>query len=372
MRVALDAHEVDHRDRARRAHAAEVVAGEVDEHHVLGALLDVLAQLLGEGGVLLGGRPAPPRPGDRVQDAVLAVDRDQCLRRRPDDVERDLGRQRAARLVRPPMVVLGHPDQVHVRTRVGRPQDAVHVERRRRARGRVALRQHDLEGVACPDVVLGRLDLLQVVLARGPGPHLDGRQRVVRRDADRQRGDQLLLHRVEPRDRVGPGIVDALVRVVVVDGVGDQQHRAVGMVEHGEVGGQQEADVGDAELVGVVVRHPLPLAHGVVREVADQAAGQRRQPRQRCRAQQVDRVAQRRDGAAAVVHPARSPPQPDRLAVALGEHRCAAHADEGVPRPVAPLLGGLEQERARPVTAQRLEESDGGDRRRRAGGAPPG
>ena len=173
---------------------------------------------------------------------------------------------------------------------------------------------------------------------------------------------------VEPRDGVGPRLVDPLVRGVVVDGVGDQQHGAVGVVEHGEVGRQQEADVGHAQLVGVVVGHPLPRADGVVGQVADQAAGQRGQARQRRRAQQVDRVAQGGDGTAAVVHATRRAPQPHRLAVALGEHGRAAHADERVPRPVAALLGRLQQERAGPVAAQRLEQAD---RRDAVGQQPP-
>ena len=42
-------------DRPVLAHAAEVVAAEVDEHHVLGPLLGVGEQLLGDRAVLLGG-----------------------------------------------------------------------------------------------------------------------------------------------------------------------------------------------------------------------------------------------------------------------------------------------------------------------------
>ena len=65
--VPLDAHEVDDLDGARHADPAEVVAGQVDEHHVLGALLRVGEQLLGERGVLLRRGAARPGAGDRVQ-----------------------------------------------------------------------------------------------------------------------------------------------------------------------------------------------------------------------------------------------------------------------------------------------------------------
>ena len=50
----------------------EVVAGEVDEHEVLGALLGVGEQLLGEAHVVLGGLAPRPRAGDRMGDGPLA------------------------------------------------------------------------------------------------------------------------------------------------------------------------------------------------------------------------------------------------------------------------------------------------------------
>ena len=48
VRVGLDGHERLDLDGAVLAHAAEVVAAEVDEHHVLGALLLVGEQVLGD------------------------------------------------------------------------------------------------------------------------------------------------------------------------------------------------------------------------------------------------------------------------------------------------------------------------------------
>ena len=47
VRVALDGHQLVDLDAAVLAHAPEVVAAEVDQHHVLGALLLVGEQLLG-------------------------------------------------------------------------------------------------------------------------------------------------------------------------------------------------------------------------------------------------------------------------------------------------------------------------------------
>ena len=82
-----------------RATRPEVVAAEVDEHDVLGALLRVALKLLGEELVL--GRCGATRPGagDRVRGQAVALDLEQQFRRRADDLE--------AR----------HPDVVEVRAR---------------------------------------------------------------------------------------------------------------------------------------------------------------------------------------------------------------------------------------------------------------
>jgi hypothetical protein len=83
----------------------------------------------------------------------------------------------------------------------------------------------------------------------------------------------------------------------------DEKDRAVGVIEHGEIGREQEADVGDAELIGVVVGHSLPRAHRVVGEIAHEAAGERRQSGQGCGPQQVDGVPQGVDGAGTLRNP---------------------------------------------------------------------
>ena len=54
MAVAAHVHELHDVDRAGAADPLEVVAPEVDEHDVLGALLGVGEQLLGEADVVLG------------------------------------------------------------------------------------------------------------------------------------------------------------------------------------------------------------------------------------------------------------------------------------------------------------------------------
>ncbi len=83
MLVALDLEQPVHIDRADPANAAEVVAQQVDDHHVLGPLLDAGAQLLSQPLVLaaVGGTRAGPldRP---CLDRPLARDPQKALRAR--------------------------------------------------------------------------------------------------------------------------------------------------------------------------------------------------------------------------------------------------------------------------------------------------
>ena len=88
---------------------------EVDQHQVLGALLGVGEQFVGQRLVLLRGGAARPGARDRVHHRSPVLDLDQRLGARPDDVE------------------AVEAEQVHVRARVGGPQHPVDVERARRA-----------------------------------------------------------------------------------------------------------------------------------------------------------------------------------------------------------------------------------------------
>ena len=64
--VALDEEAVGHLDRADLGDAADVVAAEIEQHQMLGALLGVGEQLGGERGVLGRRLAAPARAGDRA------------------------------------------------------------------------------------------------------------------------------------------------------------------------------------------------------------------------------------------------------------------------------------------------------------------
>ena len=68
VRIPLDHHELGDAHRSVRGDAADVVASEIDEHQMLGALLLVVHQLFGHARVVLGatGRAAASRRSDEA------------------------------------------------------------------------------------------------------------------------------------------------------------------------------------------------------------------------------------------------------------------------------------------------------------------
>ncbi len=166
-------------------------------------------------------------------------------------------------------------------------------------------------------------------------------------------------HRVEPGDGVGPRLVDALVAVVVVDRVGHQEHRGVAVVDDGEVGGQAERQLR---------RRASPRAAGS----PGAPSGARRPSRGRRRARRSAAGAPaaagwraRRgsratatSGSPSVGTPAGGVPIQSRRAVLLREHGGGAGTDDGVARPDAPVVGGLQQEGARRVTGELAVDPD--------------
>ena len=108
--VVLDLHHLLDVNAAVLAHPAEVVAAEVDEHHVLGALLLVGEQFLGDPAVLLGCCSARTGAGDRPRRDVAPADGEQRLRARAGDLE------------------VAEVEEVHVGTGVDGAQPAVDGE----------------------------------------------------------------------------------------------------------------------------------------------------------------------------------------------------------------------------------------------------
>ena len=258
MRVALEGHQLLDAASTEPHDAADVVAGKVDEHHVLRALLRVLAELGGHAPVVLLAAAATSRPRDRSADDPTLQQLHHRLGRRARD--RDL---RVAQ-------------EVHVRRRVDLAQHAVHVERVDRLVQVEALREHDLEDVAREDVLAGGLDgrLVETTGHRGAERRQLGelvgrgwRRRV------RQRAGQLVDATVEAVDGalIGVGGVDGLVQEDVLDEI----EALAEVVERGHVTGQRQNRVGNALVVGRDVGQVLDLADDVVAEVADDAAVER-------------------------------------------------------------------------------------------------
>ncbi len=84
--VPLDEHQVLHLHRAELAHAADIVAAEIDQHDVLGDLFLIRAQIGLDGAVL---RPHPRCVAASRRSAVLhrpPMHSHQQLRRRPHNM----------------------------------------------------------------------------------------------------------------------------------------------------------------------------------------------------------------------------------------------------------------------------------------------
>ena len=162
--VALEGHQLVDLLGAEAHDPADVVAGQVDEHDVLGQLLRVLDS-----------SASSRRSSSSVEP-----------RRRVPAIGREITRPSSS-------WTIGSGDgaddrhaslaeEEHVRARVHLAEHAVHVERVAAEVEIEALRQHDLEGVARADVLLGDFDGLAVLLRGGAtANHALGQRRVERR-----------------------------------------------------------------------------------------------------------------------------------------------------------------------------------------------
>ena len=74
--VALDGHEVGHANASVFRDAADIVAGQIDEHEVLGTFLRIVEQFLGVVVVLLGVGSAADGAGDGTDLDMAFVDAD--------------------------------------------------------------------------------------------------------------------------------------------------------------------------------------------------------------------------------------------------------------------------------------------------------
>ncbi len=335
--VALDRHQLRDLDRAVVADAAEVVASEVDEHHVLGRLLLVRAQLLAEQRVLDVGRAARARPRDRaVVDAPARA------------AHEHLGRGAEDRRL-PELQI------EHVGRRVDGAKRAVDLERVGRDVELQTLREHDLKDVARGDVLLGALDGRLEVLALRVRPRLPA----------------LAAGRLRRLDDVGEArfeLVDAVERALILlfeplgapagEDVRDEHHLLARVVEGDERREEGEHCVVDADVVRVRVRDLLEPAD---RAVAHEAHGTARERRQVVDLHRdvAPRVAPHRLERRQLLAPRHAVLLDPDGARATAQHHVRVRAEERVARDLLAALDGLEQERVGLLVRHAQERGDG-------------
>ena len=160
--VALDEELVGDLDGADLGDAADIVAAEVEQHQMLGALLRIGEQL------------APPAPCPRAASRRAAA----CRRSAGSSPCRRARRTRISGL-EPATAKPPKSRKIQERRRVDAAQRAVERERRQRERRLEALRQHHLEDVAGRDVFLRASHHRAVFVRRGVG--LSAARRAARR-----------------------------------------------------------------------------------------------------------------------------------------------------------------------------------------------
>ena len=229
MREPLDLHAARDVDGAGAAHARQVVAPEIDEHHMLRAVLLGRAEALDVSLGRLG------RACDRAEACLAVLAGDETLGRRADEGE--------------PVEL----EQEQVGRRVDAAEGAIDLERAGRRRTLRALRRHALEHVALHDVLLDRAHHLQVAGALGMAAQRarDAPRLTVPRDARLETTGDLLV--VSGEDVGGAGAV----------------------VEADERLGDHEPALGEPVPVRGKLHGRLQRRDVVVRDVADDRQGER-------------------------------------------------------------------------------------------------
>ena len=299
---------------------------------MLGALLRVGEQFGGERGVLLVGRAARPRAGDRADGHLAGLRFDHHLRRRADQPQ---------------------PAQLqieHVRRGIDHAQRAIDVERLRAACARTAAGSSTTWKISP-----ARMYSLHFSTARQnsacrcrSGEIAPERQRdlAARRDvvAELHHRRAQPVHRlVNPRHR----LLVCLARVVSVHARrADHQHGLLQMVEDHHQVVEREEEIGQAERVRRRVRQALDVADRVVRRVADGAAAESRQPGHADGAEREHLFLKLGQRVLGPELPRRRPARLDlHFAAARAEDHERVGAEEAVPRQFLAARRALEEER---------------------------
>ena len=249
--VPLDFHQVGKVHRAVFGHSPDIVAGQVDQHHMLGPLLGVGEQLLFEPLVFFLGRAAAAGPRERPHRDLPFL-----------DPHHDLGRS-------PHQLNAGGLEQEHERAGVDDPQRPIDVDGPRRSFQLQPLANHHLKNVPGADVVLAVPDRRLEPVAgetRAPferrlAPQVDVGQLEI--------GGSLLQLPAHGVDLVAGGLVGGLRVGLIEPGVSHHQHGFLDLVENDHPVVEGKRQVGEMPVVGRGVGKPLDVADHVVAEVSD-------------------------------------------------------------------------------------------------------
>src|SRR6185437_1652553 len=146
VRVAFHEHEVADAHGAEVAYAANVIAAEIDEHDVFGALFFVGAQFLLQAQVFGFIFTALTSSGDGAVLKLVASNADQHFRRRAENGH------------------VSHAEEVHIRRGIHAAQRTIDAERRHTGIKLKAERRHGLKDVTGHDVFLDSLNGLEEAL----------------------------------------------------------------------------------------------------------------------------------------------------------------------------------------------------------------
>ena len=339
MGVALDGHERREPDGSVLGHPSHVVPAEIDQHQVLGALLWIGRQLIGEDQVLLGGGAARPGARDRPQRHLPLLDPNQDLGRAADD---------------PDLVAV---QVVEIGCRVERSEVAIGQEGIWGAELKPP-GEHGLEGISRRDVLLDPAHVFpeaRVRVRRGGGG-----QRWRGLEGERTQGGggpQAVEPVLDPGLGAGvePGEL-ALLRVRRHLHVGDHGRAIVEVIEDQQRVGHHHDRVRQIAVIGWGVGELLDGADDVVPEIAHRAAGEAGKTGdddRRVLPEQSPQVLERRH--IGLDHCPASTGRPARaLPASVAEHLAGIGRQEGVPGPALPSLERFQQEAVR--AAMQLRE----------------
>ncbi len=239
--VALDHAVGIHHHRARRSDPAQVVARQIDQHHVLGIFLGIRLELRFQRGIEHGVGTARAGACDRPQLRVPIVTLHQRFGRRAH--HRDV-----AQLAK-----------IHIGRGIEQPQRAVHLERRKLLTSLEPRRQHQLIDVAGGNVLLRAPHPDRVLCFRQRGP---GRRKASRNEYCRHGAAQGLHH------------VAAQTLPFGLAAVVQQRHRAGQMIEHQQGLWGHIVGMRSFGRIEIAARHAFEVADGIIGGVADQSAEQ--------------------------------------------------------------------------------------------------